>query len=96
LRRADGYDDPLGGVAVEAHRRDAEVTHNKLQMGLMNPTVATVNSVDTVVRYSSAQITLNIHPEATLQERKDLLAYCVNFFTNATVKTSVENIEPFY
>jgi len=69
---------------------------NKLQMGLMNPTVATVNSVDQVVRYSSAQVTLNIHPDATLQERKDLLAYLVNFFQSASVKTSVENIEPFY
>ena len=27
MRRADGYDDPLGGVAAEAHRKDAEVTH---------------------------------------------------------------------
>jgi hypothetical protein len=27
LRRADGYDDPLGGVAAGAHRKDAEVTH---------------------------------------------------------------------
>lgn len=71
-------------------------TTNKLQMGLMTPTVALVNSVDQVVRYSSAQVTLNIHPDATLQERKDLLAYLVNFFQNATVKTSVENIEPFY
>lgn len=71
-------------------------TTNKLQAGFMNPTVATVNSVDQVVRYSSAQVTLNIHPDATLQERKDLLAYIVNFFNNATVKASVENLEPFY
>lgn len=71
-------------------------TTNKLQAGFYNPTVATVNSVDQVVRFSSAQVTLNIHPDATLQERKDLLAYLVNFFANATVKTSVENIEPFY
>jgi hypothetical protein len=69
---------------------------NKLQMGLNNPTVASVNGVDQVVRYSSAQVTLNVHPDATLQERKDLLAYVANFFANATVKTSVENIEPFY
>jgi hypothetical protein len=27
LRRANGHDGPLGGVAVEAHRKDAEVTH---------------------------------------------------------------------
>lgn len=83
-------------ISYEVAPPSGNRTTNKLQMGLMNPTVATVNSVDTVVRYSSAQITLNIHPEATLQERKDLLAYCVNFFSNATVKTSVENIEPFY
>lgn len=71
-------------------------TTSKIQMGFYVPVVATVNSVDTVVRFSSAQLTLNIHPEATLLERKDLLAYIANFIANATVKTSVENIEPFY
>jgi hypothetical protein len=62
----------------------------------MIPVVATVNSVDTVVRYSSAQVVLNIHPESTLQERKDLNAYVANFMGNAGVKTSVENLEPYY
>lgn len=71
-------------------------TVHKLTIGVMNPTVATVNSVDTVVRYSSAQVILNIHPDSSLQERKDLLAYVSNTLANATVKTSVENIEPFY
>lgn len=66
------------------------------QAGFMIPTVATVNGVDTVVRYSSGQITLNIAPDSTLQERKDLLAYMANFLGLATVKTSVENVEPFY
>lgn len=71
-------------------------TTHKLQLGLMDPVVATVDSVDKVVRYSSAQVTLNIHPDAMLQERKDLLAYLVNFLQNSTVKTAVENLEPFY
>jgi uncharacterized protein YllA (UPF0747 family) len=62
----------------------------------MIPVVATVNGVDTVVRYSSAQVTLNVHPEALLQERKDLLAYVANFFGHATIKSSVENVEPVY
>jgi len=62
----------------------------------MCPTVATVNSVDTVVRYSSAKVELNIHPDSTLQERKDLLAYVANTLGLATMKTSVENLEPFY
>jgi hypothetical protein len=69
---------------------------NKIQAGFNNPTVATVDSVDKVVRNSSAQVTLNIHPESTLQERKDLLAYVVGFFAEADIKTSVQNIEPVY
>lgn len=71
-------------------------TVNRLTFGFMTPTLATVNGVDTQVRYSSAQVVLNIHPESTLQERKDLLAYITNFLSNANVKTSVENVEPFY
>jgi hypothetical protein len=65
-------------------------------MGFMTPSVAAVDGSDTVVRYSSAQVVLNVHPDSTLQERKDLLAYVSNFLANATVKTSVENLEPFY
>lgn len=71
-------------------------TVHRITMGYMIPTVATVNSVDTVVRYSSAQVVLNIHPESTLQERKDLLAYVANSLGLASVKTSVENLEPFF
>lgn len=71
-------------------------TVHRVTFGFMNPTVATVNGSDTVVRYSSAQVVLNIHPDSTLQERKDLLAYVANSLGLATMKTSVENLEPFY
>lgn len=71
-------------------------TVNKITMGFMCPTVATVDGSDTVVRYSSGQVVLNLHPESTLQERKDLLAYIANTLGIASVKTSVENVEPFY
>lgn len=71
-------------------------TVNRITMGFMIPVVATVNGVDTVVRYSSAQVILNSHPDDTLQDRKDLLAYVANSLDIAAVKTSVENIEPFY
>jgi hypothetical protein len=60
------------------------------------PTVATVSGVDTVVRFSSAQVILNFAPDSLLQERKDLLAYVANQLANANVKTSVQNLEPFY
>ena len=71
-------------------------TVNKVTMGFKVPVVAAVDGVDTVVRYDSAQVVLNVHPESTLQNREDLLAYVANFLGNATVKTSVENLEPFY
>lgn len=71
-------------------------TTNKIASGLYLPVVATVDGVDQVVRYNSFSGTLNVHPDATLQERKDLLAYIVGFYSNALVKQTVENIEPFY
>lgn len=83
-------------VSFEVLPPSGSRTVNRITAGYMCPTVATVNGVDTVVRYSSAQVTLNIHPEATLQERKDLLAYVANSLGLATWKTAVENVEPFY
>lgn len=71
-------------------------TVTRVTAGYMVPVVATIDGSDTVVRYNSAQVILNVNPASTLQERKDLLAYVVNFLSNATVKTSVENLEPFY
>jgi hypothetical protein len=83
-------------ISYEVSAPSGNRTTNKLQAGFLFPVVATVDSVDKVVRYSSAQISMNIHPEATLQERKDIVAYLANFLGLASVKTSVENIEPFY
>ena len=71
-------------------------TVHKVTLGFMCPVVAAVDGSDTVVRYNSGQITLNVNPQSTLQERKDLLAYMANTMANSTIKTSVENLEPFY
>lgn len=71
-------------------------TVHKVTMGFMVPVVATVDGSDAVVRYNSGQVVLNINPQSTLQERKDLMAYIANTLGLSTVKTSVENLEPFY
>lgn len=71
-------------------------TVNRITMGFYIPVVATINGVDQVVRYNSAQVILNIAPDAVLQDRKDLLAYVANSLDNASIKASVENVEPFY
>lgn len=83
-------------ISHELAEPNGNRTVNKVTMGFMVPVVAAVDGSDTVVRYNSGQIVLNINPQSTLQERKDLLAYMANTLGLATVKTSVENLEPFY
>jgi hypothetical protein len=73
----------------------ARTTH-KVTMGLMVPVMAVVSGVNQVVRYSSGQLVLNIHPDSTLAERDDLLTYFANLCNHASIKTSVENLEPHY
>jgi len=83
-------------ISHEMAEPNGSRTVNKITMGYMVPTVATVNAVDTVVRYNSAKLEFNLHPESTLQDRKDILAYVANSLGVAAVKTSVENLEPFW
>lgn len=68
----------------------------KITMGFYFPVVATVNGVDTVVRFNSAQVIFNMAPDSTTQERDDTMSFVKNFLANSTVVTSVENVEPFY
>lgn len=71
-------------------------TAYQIAIGHYNPVEATVSGVTSVVRACSAKLSLNFAPDSTAQERKDTLAYLVNYLSNATVKTAIENIEPFY
>lgn len=83
-------------ISHEVAEPNGNRTVHKITMGFNIPVVATVDGSDTVVRYNSAQVVLNVNPQSTLQERKDLLAYVANSLGVASVKTSVENLEPFY
>ena len=83
-------------ISHELAEPNGNRTVNKVTMGFVCPVVATVDGSDTVVRYNSGQLVLNIHPQSTLQERKDLYAYMANSMANGSIKTSVENLEPFY
>lgn len=80
----------------EVSQPSPQRTTHKMTFGLYNPTEAVVNGSTVVARSCAAQLTLNFPPDSTLQERKDTLAYMANFLANASVKSSVENIEPFY
>lgn len=71
-------------------------TTYKMTLGIHNPTEATVDGSVVVVRYQAGSLTLNFAPDSTAQERLDTIAYVRNFLSDATVKTSVQNLEPFY
>lgn len=71
-------------------------TVHKVNVGVYNPTEALVDGSTVVVRSCSAQVSLNFPPEATLQERKDTLAYLSNALANAAVKGAIQEIEPFW
>lgn len=71
-------------------------TVHQIKMGLSDPTVATIDSVDQVVRYESGSMTLNFHPQSTEQERKNQRTYWGNLLLNANIQTSIDKLEPFW
>lgn len=83
-------------ISEEVLEPSGNRTAYKVQFGFYFPTVATVNGVDSVVRYQSGSVVLNFSPDSTQQERDDTLTYIANTLNHASVKTSVELLEPFY
>lgn len=94
--RSPGLPNAFLSISHEVRRPTTPTGAQRLILGFNFPVKATIEGVDTVVRNSSAQVTLNYAPDSTVAERKDVLAYVTNFLANATVKTSSENVEPFW
>jgi len=83
-------------ISHEVRRPTSAGAAQRIIIGFNLPVVETVNGIATVTRYSSAKVELNIANGSTLQERKDLLAFVANYLDVAEVKTSVQNVEPWY
>lgn len=60
------------------------------------PVVATVNTVDTVIRTSQILIRSNFAPSSTLAERKDARVLAMALLANANALDSHDNISPMY
>lgn len=84
------------GITHEVRRPASATAAQRVIIGMNIPVLETINGVATVTRFSSAKVELNFANLSTVQERKDLLAYVKNFLAQASVVTSVENLEPFY
>jgi hypothetical protein len=69
---------------------------NGITIGFYDPRETVVDGVTVITSSNSAKVTLNLAPDSTVQERKNLLAYVANTLGLASIKTTIENIEPFY
>lgn len=89
---------PAGFTTITEEIREARSSGaaHRVIVGFNFPILALVDGSQTKVRNNSGQVVLNFAQDSTDQERKDALAYVSNFLANATVKTSIQNIEPFY
>lgn len=95
--------DKVSGVPAGYSRITHEVREAKSASGAHStitgmemPTMATVDGQLKRVRVSSAQLRFNFAQDSTDQERKDLVAYAINFLSNASVRPGIYNIEPHY
>lgn len=89
---------PAGYIRVSDEARDptsATGAYRRI-LSISLPTTAVVDGVTKVVRTSSAQLIWNFAQDSTDQERKDLLAYSLNFPSVAAVKASIWGLEPWY
>lgn len=68
----------------------------RVKIGFNDPQAATVDGSLKVVRNSSAQVVFNFAQDATDQDKKDLVAYTLNYMGNATVKAGIIAGEPWF
>lgn len=94
--RSPGIASAYPVLSHQVRKASQPAAANRILMGLNVPVTAVVDGVTKVVRNSSLSIAINCAQDSTEQERKDLIAYAQDLLANASVKQTVQNIEPFY
>lgn len=61
-----------------------------------DPTTATVDGVEKVVKTNSFDFTINFAPLSTAQERLNLMKILSGILDHTTVKSVAQNVEPIY
>lgn len=63
---------------------------------MVRPVVQAVNGVDQVAYKSTTNLSFNFSQRSTNAERKDDVTLLSNLLQNATFRSAVENLEPYY
>lgn len=69
---------------------------NRVLISITDPVSGTVDGQTVKIGQNSAKIEFNFRQNALDQEKKDIVAYTINWLSNATVKDGVIKVEPFY
>lgn len=60
------------------------------------PVLATVDGTQKVVRFIKAELTLHAAQDSTEQEKKDAIVMFANLLDNASFRTSVTKMQPYF
>lgn len=69
---------------------------NRTLIRITDPVLGTVDGQTVKMRSASVDMAFNFPVDATEQEKKDCIAYAINWLSNASVKLSIQNQETFY
>lgn len=83
-------------LQVEVTEPATPTAAHRIKIKLTLPTIAVVNTVDTIVRTSSAEIVVNMSQLSTLADRKDMRALLANAILNASMTDVFEKFQPIY
>lgn len=83
-------------LSIEVAAPKSTTAAYRVAVSMTTPIVAAVDGQDQVVRQDKSDCVLYFSQNSSVQERKDLLAMLKNLFADASFKTAVSNLEPYY
>jgi hypothetical protein len=86
----------FGKIEHEITEPKAPGAAHRVKIGFYIPEVGVVDGETVVVRNNSASLTLNFSPNSTDADRKNMRMFIQNYLTNSSVRTSVDNLEPWF
>jgi hypothetical protein len=84
------------GLTIEVVKPSSGTAAYRIIGSMTLPTVADVDGLDQVVRQNKLDFTLNMSQDSTEQDRKNARVLLKNLFSDATIATVIEKLEPLY
>lgn len=97
LQERTGIPKGQASLSISVRPSSSNTPMYKVRMQIRVPSLVTDGDGRQVVAYTNmATIEFLTHEEATLQNRKDILAFVKNLLVDSSVVTVAQNLEPLY